>query len=90
MCYIVHKGDKCMETSTITVRIPLKIKEQLNHLAEATHRSKSWLAAEALNRYLELNAWQVAEIQNGLQEAERKEFATAEEVEAAFAKWPVE
>lgn len=79
-----------METSTITVRIPLKIKEQLNHLAEATHRSKSWLAAEALNRYLELNAWQVAEIQNGLQEAERKEFATAEEVEAAFAKWPVE
>jgi len=79
-----------METSTITIRIPLSIKEQLSHLAAATHRSKSWLAAEALNRYLELNAWQVAEIQQGLQEAERKEFATEEEVEAAFAKWPVE
>ena len=79
-----------METSTITIRIPLNVKEQLNHLAEATHRSKSWLAAEALNRYLELNAWQVAEIQNGLQEAERKDFATEEEVEATFAKWPVE
>ena len=79
-----------METSTITIRIPLNIKEQLSHLAEATHRSKSWLAAEALNRYLELNTWQVAEIQQGLQEAERKEFATEEEVKAAFAKWPVE
>ena len=79
-----------METSTITVRIPLNIKEQLSHLAEATHRSKSWLAAEALNRYLELNTWQVAEIQQGIQEATRKEFATEEEVEATFAKWPVE
>jgi len=79
-----------METSTITVRIPLNIKEQLNHLAEATHRSKSWLAAEALNRYLELNTWQVAEIQQGIQEADRKEFAAKEDVEAAFAKWPVE
>jgi len=79
-----------METSTITVRVPLSIKEQLNHLAEATHRSKSWLAAEALSRYVELNAWQVAETQKGLQEAERKAFATEEEVDAAFAKWPVE
>jgi len=79
-----------METSTITVRIPLNIKEQLNHLAEATHRSKSWLAAEALNRYLELNTWQVAEIRQGIQEADRKEFAAEEDVEAAFAKWPVE
>ena len=79
-----------METSTITVRVPLSIKEQLNHLAEATHRSKSWLAAEALNRYLELNTWQVAEIRQGIQEADRKEFAAEEDVEAAFAKWPVE
>ena len=79
-----------METSTITIRIPLNVKEQLNHLAEATHRSKSWLAAEALNRYLELNTWQVAEIQQGIQEADRKEFAAEEDVEAAFAKWPVE
>ena len=79
-----------METSTITIRIPLNVKEQLNHLAEATHRSKSWLAAEALNRYLELNTWQVTEIQQGIQEADRKEFAAEEDVEAAFAKWPVE
>ena len=79
-----------METSTITVRIPLNIKEQLNHLAEATHRSKSWLAAEALNRYLELNTWQVAEIRQGIQEADRKEFAAGEDVDAVFAKWPVE
>lgn len=79
-----------METTTITVRIPLGVKEQLSHLAEATHRSKSWLAAEALSRYLELNAWQVAETQKGLQEADRKEFAAEEEVEAVFARWPVE
>jgi predicted transcriptional regulator len=79
-----------METSTITVRVPLNIKEQLGHLAEATHRSKSWLAADALSRYLELNAWQVAEIQQGLREATDKDFATEEEVEAVFTRWPVE
>lgn len=79
-----------METTTITIRIPSHIKEELNLLAEATHRSKSWLAADALSRYVELNAWQVAEIQNGLQEAERKDFALEEEVEAVFARWPTE
>jgi predicted transcriptional regulator len=79
-----------METTTITIRIPSHIKEELNLLAEATHRSKSWLAADALSRYVELNAWQVAEIQNGLQEAERKDFALEEEVEAVFARWPAE
>ena len=79
-----------METTTITIRIPLNIKEELNLLAEATHRSKSWLAADALSRYVELNAWQVAEIQKGLQEAERKDFASEEEVEAVFARWPAE
>ena len=79
-----------METTTITIRIPLHIKEELNSLAEATHRSKSWLAADALSRYVELNAWQVAEIRKGLQEAERKDFAAEEEVEAVFARWPAE
>lgn len=79
-----------METTTITVRVPVSIKEQLNQLAEATHRSKSWLAAEALSRYVELNAWQVAEIRNGLQEAERGEFAAEEEVEAVFTRWSAE
>lgn len=79
-----------METTTITIRIPLHIKEELNMLAEATHRSKSWLAADALSRYVELNAWQVAEIQKGLQEAARKDFASEEDVAAVFARWPAE
>jgi len=77
-----------METTTLTIRVPLAVKEQLNQLAEATHRSKSWLAAEALSRYVELNAWQVAETRQGLEEAEHKDFATEEEVAATFARWP--
>lgn len=37
-----------METTTLTLRIPTEMKERLDKLADATHRSKSYLAGEAL------------------------------------------
>ena len=39
------------ETTTITVRIPIELKEKLDRLGEVTKRSRSFLAAEALEIY---------------------------------------
>ncbi|MEI8362350.1 MAG: ribbon-helix-helix domain-containing protein [Betaproteobacteria bacterium] len=43
-----------MESAVLTLRINTDIKDKLDKLALATHRSKSFLAAEAINRYLEM------------------------------------
>jgi hypothetical protein len=42
------------------VAIDPVIKKRLEKLAKGTGRSRSFLAAEATNEYLELNEWQVA------------------------------
>lgn len=71
-----------METAVLTLRVPVKVKEQLDKLADATHRSKSWLAGEAIQRYLELEAWQIGEIQQALREADAGDFAGDADVTA--------
>jgi predicted transcriptional regulator len=65
-----------MATSVLTVRIPEETKAKLEKLAQATHRSKSYLAEEAIARYLDLEAWQVGEIEQAIQEADRGDFAS--------------
>ncbi|MDP3032819.1 MAG: ribbon-helix-helix domain-containing protein, partial [Rhodocyclaceae bacterium] len=46
-----------MDTAVITLRVPVEVKEQLDRLADVTHRSRSWLAGEAIRQYLDLEAW---------------------------------
>ena len=71
----------------LNVRLPIELATQLESLAKATDRTKSFLAVEALRDYLEVQAWQIAEIKEGIAEADRGEFATDEEVQAIFAKY---
>ena len=55
-----------MSSTTVSVRIDPMIKKRLEKLAKSTSRSRSFLAAEAINEYLELNEWQVAGIQKAI------------------------
>jgi predicted transcriptional regulator len=56
-------------TSLLSVRVPSAVAERL---AQAVERSKSWLAAEAIeNEYLDLHEWQVKAIHEGLKEIEQ-------------------
>ena len=63
-----------MTTAVLTLRINSKTKLMLDKLAGATHRTKSFLAAEAIERYIELEAWQVNEIKAALKEADKTLF----------------
>lgn len=47
----------------MNVRIPKRLKNGLEALAESTNRSKSFLTVEALESYLAANAWQVGKIE---------------------------
>ena len=76
-----------MASSTMTIRLPTEVKRQLEQLAKVTDRSKSWLAADAIRSYLEIQQWQIDEIMAGIKEADAGDFADAAEVEAVFNKW---
>ena len=76
-----------MKSITMTLRLEARLKKRLEKLAESTHRSRSFLAAEAIREFVELNEWQIHEIQKGVEEAERGDFATAKEVAKVMKKW---
>ena len=58
-------------SSLISVRVPTDIAQRLEKLSQSVDRSKSYLAAEAIEEYLDLHEWQVQAIQDGLQEIEQ-------------------
>jgi predicted transcriptional regulator len=74
-------------TTPVTVRLPAEIKDRLDRLAKATARSRSWLALDAVRTYLELQEWQIQEIEAGICEADSGDLASEAEVEAVRAKW---
>jgi predicted transcriptional regulator len=71
----------------VTLRLDGRLTGKLDKLARATRRSRSFLAAEAIRDYVDLNSWQIEEIHKGLAEAERGEFATESEVKRVAKKW---
>ena len=74
-------------SSTMTVRLEDDVKSRLDQLAQATRRSKSYLAAEAIRDFVENNEWQIREIQTALQEADAGDFASDEDLAVLRGKW---
>jgi len=58
------------DSTTMTVRLSTELKERLERLAASTKRSKSYLAAEAIAEYVDLNAWQVEETRKAVEKAD--------------------
>jgi predicted transcriptional regulator len=69
--------------ATLTVQLSEVDKERLEALAEATGRSESLLAAEAVSEYLALQEWQVFAIEAAIASLDREE----EIAHAAMRDW---
>jgi predicted transcriptional regulator len=69
-------------TAAFTIRLDDEMLAKLDALAADTDRSRSWIAAKAIESYVELNAWQIAKIKEGIAQADRGQFATEEELDA--------
>ena len=74
-------------STTMTVRLEGNLKERLEKLAKATQRSKSFLAAEAIREFVDLNEWQVEELNLAIKEADAEEYASDQEVNEIFDRW---
>jgi Predicted transcriptional regulator len=74
-------------TTSFTLRLPTELANQLGQLSVATGRSKSFLAVQAMQDFVIREAWQVAEIQKAIHEADAGDFATDDDMNALDAKW---
>ena len=74
----------------MTIRLEPELKSRLDKLSAATHRSKSFLAAEAVREFIEFNEWQIDEIKAAVKEADTGDFASEQEIRTVFSKWGVD
>ncbi len=76
-----------MPSTTFTVRVDPDVKKRLEKLAKSTGRSRSFLAAEALNEYLDVNEWQVAGVKRAITSLDRGEGVSHKEVRGWVNSW---
>jgi RHH-type rel operon transcriptional repressor/antitoxin RelB len=69
------------ESSVLTLRLDAKLKNKLDRLSKSMNRSRSFVAAQAIQEYVSVNEWQINEIKKGLAEADAGDFATDEEMQ---------
>jgi predicted transcriptional regulator len=60
------------------------LRAKLEALARSTKRTKSFLAAEAIAAYVELNEWQIAEITAGIKELDSGKGVSEKQAEERY------
>jgi predicted transcriptional regulator len=76
-----------MSSTTVSIRIDPVSKKRLEKLAKSTGRSRSFLAAEAINEYLDLNEWQVACIQKAIASLDLGQGVAHERIKEWVSSW---
>ncbi len=74
-------------SSVLTLRLDSKLKQKLDRLSLAMSRSRSFVAAQAIREYVELNDWQIGEVKKAVAEADRGDFASERDVSRTLRKW---
>ena len=64
--YNVYKGESMSESSVLTLRLDARLKKQLDRLSKSMNRTRSFVAAEAIREYVELNEWQIEQVKKCL------------------------
>ena len=75
------------QSTTLTIRLDKDIKDRLEVSAKHQKRSKSFLAVEAIEHYLDLQQWQEQRIREALASAECGEGVEHEEVMSWINSW---
>ncbi len=71
-----------MTTEAFTVRTEAEIMHRLDKLASRLDRSRNYLVNQAIKEYLEVHAWQIEKIQEGIEAANRGQLIAHEDVMA--------
>jgi RHH-type rel operon transcriptional repressor/antitoxin RelB len=76
-----------MPSTTFTIRVEPEVKKRLEKLAKSTGRTRSFLAAEALSEYLDVNEWQVAAVRRAMASLDRGDGVPHQEVKDWINSW---
>ena len=76
-----------MSSTTFTVRVDAVVKKRLEKLAKSTGRSRSFLAAEAIGEFVDVNEWQIAGIKSAMTSMDRGEGIAHEQVKEWVQSW---
>lgn len=71
-----------MTTEAFTVRADGETVRQLDQLATQLDRSRNYLVNQAIQEYLDLHAWQIQKIEEGIAAADRGDLIPHEDVMA--------
>ncbi|MBP2547520.1 putative transcriptional regulator [Neorhizobium galegae] len=73
-------SDKAALSDPITLRIPEDILAEVEQIAKATERSRSWVIVRALKYYLMAEGNEILQILKGEEQIRNGEFSDAEDV----------
>jgi predicted transcriptional regulator len=76
-----------MSTIPLSFRVSTQIQSQLEELARATDRPKSWHLEQAVRSYLDTQLWQIRQIKAGLAELDAGKGIPHEQVVPEIEKW---
>lgn len=69
-----------MASDQFSLRLPKETKSRLEELALATGRTKAFLALDAIEKYLDMEAWQICAIQQGIKDVDNGEVVSLEDI----------
>jgi predicted transcriptional regulator len=75
-----------LKDSQVSLRLPNDLKDKMETYAQLTGRTKSYVAMEALAEYLDWRLPQIEDLKVAVLAADQGDFASEDEVKAAFAK----
>jgi predicted transcriptional regulator len=71
----------------VTILLEKETKQAIDAVAARGDRDAESVIREAIDTYLDVEAWQDSHIQEGLRQADAGEFASDEQVARVFSKW---
>ena len=82
-----RKGSIEMGTEAFSVRADSKKVTQLDKIAKQQDRSRNYIVNQAIDQLLELHAWQIERVKEGITAADKGRFASHAELTKIFNKY---
>ncbi|MFT7460478.1 MAG: putative transcriptional regulator [Planctomycetota bacterium] len=82
----MHHGEP-MSTEAFTIRSDSTKVKKLDQLANKLDRSRNYLVNQAIEQYLDINAWQILQIKQGIKAADEGRFVSDAEMQRIYNKY---
>ena len=73
-----------------TIRVNDSTLGRIDGIAQNLSRPRSWVINQAIERFLDYEEWFVSQVNNGIEETNKGEIASREEIAEKFSNWDVD